>query len=185
MSRMPTDADLEYTRFGLAPGQIEAQTWLDPVSGVRGMGRPPGMMVVRLEIDSSTARSSYIGARCVEMVRSQSWFILEWDRLNPEMLRFFFVRMIRDTGFRLFYKNLNDSMRLCHLRIFDVLAPKGMQSSAGTEPGCVENTDEGEIGLEEVWLENSFDLLCFSLYIKQKDGVYPKIVHSSFYSYVI
>ena len=124
MIRMPTDADLEYTRFGLAPGQIEGQTWLDPVSGVRVMGRPPGMMVVRLEIDSSTARSSYIGARCVEMVRSQSWFILEWDRLNPEMLRFFFVRMIRDTGFRLFYKNLNDSMRLCHLRIFDVLAPK-------------------------------------------------------------
>ena len=33
---------------------------------------------------------------------------------------------------------------------------------------------------EEVWLENSFDLLCFSLYIKQKDGVYHKIVHSSF-----
>ena len=38
---MPTEADLKYTRFGLAPGQIGAQTWLDPVSGVRGMGRPP------------------------------------------------------------------------------------------------------------------------------------------------
>ena len=60
-----------------------------------------------------------------------------------------------------------------------------MQGRAGTEPGCVEDTDGGEIALEEVWLENSFDLLCFSLYIKQKDGVYPKIVNSSFYSYVI
>ncbi len=39
-------------------------------------------------------------------------------------MRFFFVRMVRDMGFRLFYKNLYDAMRLCFLRIFDELAPK-------------------------------------------------------------
>lgn len=87
------------------------------------------MNVGKLKFDPSTAQSSDIGKKCSKMKRSQHWCLLEWSRLNPEKMRFFFVRMIRDNGFRLFYKNLCDTMRLCYLQIFDELAPRLVELS--------------------------------------------------------
>ena len=43
--------------------------------------------------------------------------------LTLENLRKFFNRMRDDEGFRKFYQNLFDLMRLVHLRIFDERAP--------------------------------------------------------------
>ena len=43
--------------------------------------------------------------------------------LNPELLKKFFIRMTEEEGFRRFYTNLYDLLRLCHLRIFDEKAP--------------------------------------------------------------
>ena len=97
---------------------------MEPVSGTRGLMRYPGMMAEKLVFDPSTTKSLDIETRCTALGRSQRWCLLEWARLNPEKLRFFFVRLIRDVGFRMFYKNLFDGMRLCYLRIFDKLAPK-------------------------------------------------------------
>ena len=80
---------------------------------------------------------------------------------KPVEAEIFFGRMIRETGFRLFYKNLYNSMRLCRLRIFDVLARKVCKVELElnqavlktlTEERSVlknEDTDGGEIGLEE------------------------------------
>ena len=122
--KVPTESDLEYARFGLTQDQYEGSSWSVPVSGSRGWMRAPGMVVKGLDVDISTVRSSDIGAKCTALGRSQRWCLLEWGRLYPEKMRFFFVRMVRDMGFRLFYKNLYDAMRLCFLRIFDELAPK-------------------------------------------------------------
>ena len=36
----------------------------------------------------------------------------------------FYIRLLWDTGFHLFYKNLYDSMRLSYLRMFDHPPPK-------------------------------------------------------------
>lgn len=94
---------------------------LNPVR--TSMMRPPGMKAEKLDFDPSSTRSSEFGKKCLEIGRSQRWCILEWARLNPQKMRFFFVRMIRDVGFQLFYKNLYDSMRLCYFRIFDHPAP--------------------------------------------------------------
>ena len=44
--------------------------------------------------------------------------------LSPENLRKFFIRMRDDEGFRNFYQNLFDLMRLVHLGIFDERAPE-------------------------------------------------------------
>ena len=44
--------------------------------------------------------------------------------LSPENLRKFFIRMKEDQGFRNFYQNLFDLMRLVHLRIFNERAPE-------------------------------------------------------------
>jgi len=122
--RLPKESDLEYARFGLTQEMIGPQSWSDPAPDVKGMGRPPRMMVGTLEFDPSTTRSSEIGAKCTELKRSQRWSIMEWARLHPEKFRLFFVRMVRDTGFRLFYKNMYDGLRICYLRVFDDPAPK-------------------------------------------------------------
>ena len=122
--RKPTESDLEYARFGIPPEQIGNPSWMDLVSGTRVLLRYPGMMAEKLVFDPSTSKSSDIGARCTALGRSQRWCLLEWARLNPEKLRFFFVRLIQDVGFRMFYKNLYDGTRLCYLRIYDELAPK-------------------------------------------------------------
>ena len=120
----PTASDLEYARFGISPELIGNPSWMEPVSGTRGLVRYPGISAEKLVFDPSTTKSSDIGAKCTALGRSQRWCLLEWARLNPEKLRFFFVRLIRDVGFRMFYRNLFDAMRLCYLRIFDELAPK-------------------------------------------------------------
>ena len=44
--------------------------------------------------------------------------------LNPDSLRKFFVRMEEEVGFQKFYTNLYDLLRLCHLRIFNEMAPR-------------------------------------------------------------
>ena len=43
--------------------------------------------------------------------------------MNPFRLKFFFLRMIRNSGFRIFYKGIYDALRLMFLRIFDEPAP--------------------------------------------------------------
>ena len=58
---MPTDSDLEYAWFGMTLGQIGAQSWLEPVSGARGMMRPPGMKAEKLDFDPCSTRSSEFG----------------------------------------------------------------------------------------------------------------------------
>ena len=43
--RLPRDSDKSYLRFGLKEEELLADSWKNPVSGVRGMTRPQGMSV--------------------------------------------------------------------------------------------------------------------------------------------
>ena len=88
------------------------------------MVRPSGIAVGVVNFDMGTVRSSILGGACAATGRSQRWCMLEWIMLSPENLRKFFVRMKDDQGFRNFYQNLFDLMRLVHLRIFDERAPE-------------------------------------------------------------
>ena len=121
---LPKEESLEYSRFGLSKEEIGDQSWSQAVKGTRSMGRPPGIRIKLLEFDVSSTKSCKIGKRCTELGRSQRWSLLEWGRLNPELLRVFFVRMVRDTGFQVQYANMYDGMRLMHMRILDKEAPR-------------------------------------------------------------
>ena len=66
---------------------------------------------------------SVVGRACSGTGRSQRWCVLEWVLLSPENLKKFFTRMAEDEGFRRFYQNLFDLLRLAHLRTFNEKAP--------------------------------------------------------------
>ena len=146
--RLPLEADLEYSRFGLTPEEIGIQSWTDPVSGDLGMLRSTGIKIPLLEFDISTALSCDIGQACSATGRSQRWSILEWLMLNPEFLKKFFVRMAEEIGFRRFYTNLYDLLRLCHLRIFDEKAPKIEAVDDALNKAVVLNLEAERKGLE-------------------------------------
>ena len=120
----PKESDLAYSRFGLTPEQIGDQTWSEPVPRTLRMMRPPGIKAGVVNFDMATVRSSIVGkAFCSGTGRSQRWCVLEWVMLTPENLKKFFTRMGEDEGFRRFYQNLFDLLRLAHLRIFNEKAP--------------------------------------------------------------
>ena len=121
--RVPTEADLEYARFGLSSDQIGFQSWTEPVVGARGFSRPGSISVPLVEFDPSVVSNTRIGRLCTGIQRFQRWTILEWGRMNPFKLKFFFIRMIRNSGFRIFYKGIYDALRLMFLRIFNEPAP--------------------------------------------------------------
>ena len=112
----PKESDLIYSRFGLSPEQIGEQSWSEPAPGILRMVRPPGIAVGVVNFDMGTVRSSILGGACAATGRPQRWSMLEWVMLSPENLRKFFIRMKEDQGFRKFYQNLFDLMRLVHPR---------------------------------------------------------------------
>ena len=118
------DDDREYSRFGLSLGEIGDQTWRGAVSETWRMVRPEGVSVPLLEFDISSTKPCEIGRRCTEIGRCQRWSLLEWARMNPDRLRGFFARMIRDPWFQTHYANMYDAMRLCYRRICDENAPR-------------------------------------------------------------
>lgn len=90
--RLPRDSDREYAKFGFNLEHLSIQSWLDPAPpGVKGMGRPLGMLAGVLYFDLPRA--------LILVSDAWSWGGLEWARLNPEKFRFFFVIMVRDVGF--------------------------------------------------------------------------------------
>ena len=117
--RLPLEADLEYSRFGLTTEEIGDQAWTHPVPGGLRMVRPPGVKVAMLEFDISKAWSCDIGRACSATGRCQKWSILEWVLSKPEVLKKFFIRITEEEGFRRFYTNLYNLLRLAHLRIFN------------------------------------------------------------------
>ena len=119
----PKESDLVYSRFGLTPEQIGDQSWSEPVPGILRMMRPPGIMAGVVNFDMGMIKSSILGKACSGIGRSQRWCILEWVMLTPENLKKFFIRMLEDEGFRRFYQNLFDLMRLVHMRLFNEKAP--------------------------------------------------------------
>ena len=121
--QFPKESDLVYSRFGLSPEQIGEQSWREPVPGTLRMMRPPGITVGVVNFDMGSIRSSILGRACAGTGRSQRWSILEWVMLTPENLKKFFARMRVDEGFRKFYQNIFDLLRLVHMRIFDEKAP--------------------------------------------------------------
>ena len=116
--------DREYSRFGLSLEEIGDQTWRGAVSEIWRMVRPEGVSVPLLEFDISSTKPCEIGRRCTEIGRCQRWSLLEWARLNPDRLRGFFARMIRDPWFQTHYANMYDAMRLCYRRMCDENAPR-------------------------------------------------------------
>ena len=119
MIRVPSEVYVIYSRFGLTLDDIGDQSWMEPVSGIRGLMRPAGVRFPVLEFKVESSKSKEIRKKCSEMGRSQRWSLLKWARMNPRGLKMFFVRMKREVGFQRFYRNLYDGMRLLHRRIFD------------------------------------------------------------------
>ena len=122
--RLPQESDLQYARFGLTPEQIGDQTWTEPVAGRLRMMRPLGVRVELLDFKIATVKSFELGRACAVSERIQRWSILEWVLLKPEVLKMFLSRMVSQEGFREFYMNLYDMLRLIHRRIFDEKAPE-------------------------------------------------------------
>ena len=151
--RSPREDDLEYSRFGLSAEEIGDQTWMNSISSIWGMVRPAGVKIPLLEFDISSTKPCEIGRRCTVLGRCQRWSLLEWARLNPDRLKLFFVRMIRDAGFQTHYANMLDAMRLCYRRLFDSDAPKVKKVEVllnnGVQKSCLVET----VGLEKAELE--------------------------------
>jgi len=94
------------------------------VSEIWRMVGPEGVRVPLLEFDISSTKPCEIGRRCTEIGRCQRWSLVEWARMNPDRLRGFFARMIRDPWFQTHYANMYDAMRLCYRRMCDEDAPR-------------------------------------------------------------
>ena len=135
--RLPRVSDKDYLRFGLKEEELLSDSWKNPVPGVRGMTRPPGMHAGFLVFDPSVDLCSKIGELCSALGRNQRWCILEWARMFPEKFKAFFARMMRDTEFRLYYKMIYDCMRLSYRRIFDIVAPRVARVELGLAQGVL------------------------------------------------
>ena len=153
--RVPNEADLEYARFGLTSEQIGFQSWTEPVPGVRGFARPASISVPLIECDPSTTFSTDIGRICTQIGRFQRWTILEWGRMNPLMLKSFFNKMIKNSGFRIFYKSLYDALRLMFLRVFCEPAPQVTRLEKELNDGVEKVYQEEKAALEKVEIEVS------------------------------
>ena len=64
-------------------------------------------------------------------------------------MRFFFIRLIRDIGFLVFYRNLINSMRLCYLIIFDEIAPRVPRVEEELNNSIPQTLVEEKIGLNK------------------------------------
>ena len=73
--------------------------------------------------------------------------------MNPLKLKFFFTRMIRNSGFRIFYKCLYDALRLMFLRIFNEPAPVVNQLEKELNEGVEKVYQEEKNALEKVEIE--------------------------------
>ena len=91
--RFPKDEDLEYSRFGLSLEKIGKQTWSQSVFGTQSMVHLNRSKVWLLGVDISSTKPCEIGRRCTKLGRCQRWSLLEWTRLNPDLVRAFLVRM--------------------------------------------------------------------------------------------
>ena len=151
--RVPNEADLEYARFGLTSEQIGFQSWTEPVPGVRGFARPESISIPLIEFDPRTTFSTDIGRLCTQIGRFQRWTILEWGRMNPFLLKSFFCRMIKNSGFRIFYKSLYDALRLLFLRIFCESAPQVTRLEKELNDGVEKVYQEEKAALERVEIE--------------------------------
>ena len=91
--RFPKDEDLEYSRFGLSLEKIGEQTWSQSVFDTQSMIHPSRIKVRLLGVDVSSTKPCEIGRRCMKLIRCQRWSLLEWARLNPDLVRASFVRI--------------------------------------------------------------------------------------------
>jgi len=64
-------------------------------------------------------------------------------------MRFFFVRLIRDIEFLVFYRNLINSVRLCYLIIFDEIAPRVPRVEEELNNSIPQTLVEEKIGLKK------------------------------------
>lgn len=64
-------------------------------------------------------------------------------------MRFFFIRLIRDIGFLVFYRNLINSMRLCYLIIFEEKAPRVPRVEEELNNSIPQTLVEEKIGLNK------------------------------------
>ena len=69
--------------------------------------------------------------------------------MNPSRLKFFFTRMMRNLGFRLFYKGLDDALRLIFLRIFNEPAPVVIRLEEELNEGIEKTYQEEKNALEK------------------------------------
>jgi hypothetical protein len=150
---VPNEADLEYARFGLTSEQIGFQSWTEPVPGVRGFARPESISIPLIEFDPRTTFSTDIGRLCTQIGRFQRWTILKWGRMNPFLLKSFFNRMIKNSGFRIFYKSLYDALRLMFLRVFCESAPQVTRLEKELNDGVEKVYQEEKAALERVEIE--------------------------------
>ena len=152
--RLPQESDLQYARFGLTPEQIGVQTWTEPLTGRMRMMRPPGVKVELLDFKITTVKSFELGRACAVSGRIQRWSILEWVLMKPEVLKMFLSRMVSQEGFRRFYMNLYDMLRLIHQRIFDEKAPEIEDLNETLNSGVLLDleTERKALEADEAWV---------------------------------
>ena len=178
--RVPTEADLEYARFGLSSDQIGFQSWTEPVVGARGFSRPGSISVPLIEFDPSVVTNTRIGRLCTGIQRFQRWTILEWGRMNPFRLKFFFTRMIRNSGFRIFYKGIYDALRLMFLWIFGEPAPVVARLDEELNDGVEKTYVEEKNALDRCEIETAIrrDRVSWMGWVDLRDLMYPGLCFS-------
>ena len=130
---------------------IQCREWF--MVQVRTLARPESISVPLIEFDPCTTFSTDIGRLCTQIGRFQRWTILEWGRMNPFLLKSFFNRMIKNSGFRIFYKSLYDALRLMFLRIFCESAPQVTRLEKELNDGVEKVYQEEKAALERVEIE--------------------------------
>lgn len=114
----PASEDLEkYARFGISSNLIQSTNFSEPC-GQLGLTAPGSLSHKVLNMNPETVKSFKIGRFCTKQARIQRLIVLEWARLNPNLISEFLRRMGADVQFQKFYRHLYDPLRHLFRRLF-------------------------------------------------------------------
>ena len=108
-----------YSAFGIQPQFLDVIDYKEPTTGSSGLLRPSLLKSKLLQIDPAEVKSYVIGKFCAKQPRTQRFVVLEWARMNLNLITPFLRRMSTDVNFQKFYRHLYDPIRHLFRRMHD------------------------------------------------------------------
>ena len=130
-----SSSDILYSTFGVNMDLLHDSLWNEPCSNLRGLERPGPIQPGMLDFCPRTVQILTIAKSFSVLGRSQSFEILEWGLVNPEILVEFLDRMKVDMHFQPYYLSQYDSLRLLHKRSLTV-PHKNLSRQRRNGPRC-------------------------------------------------